>query len=77
VSEGRLVRSVTEGRWAINDPNEGYELTSGRTVELWLGGQWIEGHIERYEPYGGYYFVSHKGGYYALCVGMRVRVRLS
>ena len=76
MTEGRLVKSTTEGRWAINHPSEGQELTSGRTIELWIGGQWIEGHIEKYEPYGGYYFASHAGGYCSLCVGMRVRTVL-
>jgi hypothetical protein len=77
MSEGKLVQSATPGKWAINDQNEGYELASGRTVEVWLGGQWIEGHLERYDPYGGLYFASHKGGHCALCVCMRVRVRLT
>ncbi len=76
MTEGRLVRSKTEGRWAVNNPADGSELTSGRTCEIWIGGQWVEGHIECYGLYGGNYFVSHAGGYCALCVGMRVRVLL-
>jgi hypothetical protein len=57
---------------AINSP-DGWELASGRTFEVWLGGAWHEGHIERREAYGGYFFVSHDGGYCGLCTGMRVR----
>jgi Domain of unknown function (DUF5348) len=73
MTEGRLVQTAIERRWAIDDPHEGSLLTSGRTIELWLGGQWIEGHIEYYGPSGGQHFDSHGGGYCALTIGMRVR----
>jgi hypothetical protein len=71
--EDRILRSSTEGRWAVNNSKEGWELASGRTCEVWLGGQWIEGHVEFNRVYGGYFFISHKGGYCGLCQGMRVR----
>jgi Domain of unknown function (DUF5348) len=48
-----LVASSTKGRYALNDPETGHDLTSGESIAILLGGQWNSGHIEhgrgRYE----------------------------
>ena len=41
-----LVASSNRGRYALSDPVEGHDLTSGEHIALLLGGQWITGHVE-------------------------------
>jgi hypothetical protein len=85
VIEGTLVASSNSGRYAIDDPIEGHDLTAGEVIEILLGGQWIKGSIE-HAPYlyaietigrpaqRGYYFIASEGGVSGLCVGMKVRI---
>src|SRR5579859_6842610 len=44
--EGTLVLSSNRGRYAIDDANEGPDLTAGLRIEFKLGGQWLAGTIE-------------------------------
>jgi len=81
-----LVASSTKGRYALDDPETGHDLTSGEPLAILLGGQWIEGHIEhgrqRYASaqlvsqriLPGYYFIARDGAICGLCVGMHVRL---
>src|SRR5260370_40480243 len=47
-----LVASSNRGRYALNDPETGHDLTSGEPIAILLGGQWLEGHIEHSQgPY--------------------------
>jgi Domain of unknown function (DUF5348) len=82
-----LVASSTKGRYALDDPETGHDLTSGEPIAIRLGGQWIEGHIEhsrqRYASahlisqhiLPGYYFIaSSDGAVCGLCTGMQVRL---
>jgi hypothetical protein len=81
-----LVASSTRGRYALDDPETGHDLTSGESITIRLGGQWIEGHIEhsrqRYasshvvaQPtLPGYYFIARDGAVCGLCTGMQVRL---
>ena len=41
-----LVTSSNRGRYALDDPETGHDLTSGESIAILLGGQWIPGHIE-------------------------------
>jgi Domain of unknown function (DUF5348) len=41
-----LVPSTNRGRYALDDPEQGHDLTSGEQVAIVLGGQWIEGRVE-------------------------------
>jgi hypothetical protein len=77
-----LVASSNRGRYAL-DESGGSDLTAGDTIAIYLGGQWIEGHIEhaghlyareyRDQPERGYYFCATDGSCCGLCTGMRVR----
>jgi hypothetical protein len=81
-----LVASSNKGRYALDDPETGHDLTSGESVAIWLGGQWIPGHIEHgRERYAsshlvsqrilpGYYFIARDGAVCGLCTGMQVRL---
>jgi hypothetical protein len=82
-----LVASSTKGRYALNDPETGQDLTSGEPIAILLGRQWLEGRIEhsrkRYasthlvsqHTLAGYYFIASRDGTICgLCVGMRVRL---
>ena len=85
MSEGILVVSTNRGRYAIDDPIDGSELTSGTVCEIFLSGQWIAGSVEHSgylyadETTGktvkGYYFIASNGGVCGLCTGMKVRVK--
>jgi Domain of unknown function (DUF5348) len=84
MTEGILVASSNRGRYALNDAEEGCDLTSGDVCEVWLGGQWARGSIEHtHSLYAdevtnrierGYYFRAEGGGICGLCVGMKVRL---
>jgi Domain of unknown function (DUF5348) len=78
-----LVASSTRGRYALDDP-EGWDISIGDAIAIWLGGQWIEGGVEHTgglyadestdKALRGYYFESSTGGTCGLCVGMRVKL---
>lgn len=82
-----LVASSNRGRYALDDPEQGHDLTSGEPIAIRLGGQWIEGHLEhgrgRYASehlisqrvLPGYYFIARSdGAVCGLCTGMQVRL---
>ena len=81
-----LVASSNRGRYALDDPETGHDLTSGEPLAIRLGGYWIEGHVEhsrqRYASahlvsqhiLPGYYFIARTGGVCGLCAGMNVRL---
>ena len=79
-----LVTSTNRGRYALDDPQTGHEITSGEVLSLLLGGQWIEGRVEHgSELYArercgqmenGYYFLDRNGQICGLCVGMKVQM---
>ncbi len=87
MQEGLLVLSTNTGRYALNSMlgQEGHDITSGTSLEIFLGGRWWAGTVEHSggiyaedgNPQGinGYYFIS-MGGICGLCVGMRVRASL-
>ena len=78
-----LVPSTNRGRYALDHP-EGQDVTSGDSMAIWFGGQWIEGSVEHAgnlyasESSGraerGYYFIASTGGMCGLCAGMKVRL---
>ncbi len=84
VTISTLVPSTNRGRYALDDPETGHELTSGEALALLLGGQWIEGRVEHgsnlyaSERSGqlekGYYFIDSNGQRCGLCTGMKVRL---
>jgi Domain of unknown function (DUF5348) len=43
---GVLVASTNRGRFALDDPQEGADITSGQALDIWLAGQWIPGRVE-------------------------------
>ena len=80
-----LVMSTTRGRYALEDPIYGQDITSGQALAIMLDGHWIEGSIEHAgglyaleqaaQPVSrGYYFLGSDGNVCGLCAGMRVRV---
>ena len=56
-----LVISSVRGRYALDDPLHGQDITSGQALAILLGGHWIEESIE------------HAGGLYAACVRYTTR----
>ena len=81
-----LVPSTSRGRYALDDPLHGQDLTSGQPLALLLGGCWIDGSIEHasglytseHTPQAvssGYYFLASDGNMCGLCAGMKVRRR--
>ena len=83
MKEGFLVASSNSGRYAMDDPEHGQDLTGGQALEICLGGVWIAGSIEHagrlyaiegMKPQRGYYFIASDGEVCGLCVGMKVRV---
>ena len=50
-----LVIISTRGRYALDDPLHGQDITSGQVLSILLGGHWTLGSIE------------HAGGLYAAC----------
>jgi hypothetical protein len=81
-----LVPSSNRGRYALDDPEQGHDLTSGEPIAILLGGHWIEGHLEHgRERYAsehliyqrvlpGYYFIASDSAVCGLCTGMQVRL---
>jgi hypothetical protein len=83
--EGKLVHSSNSGRYAIDDPSIGSEITSSQVCEIFLGGNWIKGIFEHsgnlyaiegteQVAFSGYYFIADNGGICGLCTGMKVRI---
>ena len=75
-----LVPSTSRGRYALDDPLHGQDLTSGQSLALVLGGRWIDDSIEyasclyanEHMPqavYSGYYFLASDGNVCGLCEG--------
>ena len=58
-----LVPSANRGSYALDDGETGHDLTAGEPVAIFLGGQWIEGHIEHSGHYEepGCYAISDSG----------------
>ena len=79
-----LVTSTNRGRYALDEPQTGHEITSGEVLSLLLGGQWTEGRVEHgSELYAserggqmenGYYFLDRTGQICGLCAGMKVQM---
>jgi len=79
-----LVPSTNRGRYALDDLQTGHDLTSGESLALLLGGQWIPGRVEHgsslyaSERSGhmekGYYFIDSNGQMCGLCTGMIIRL---
>lgn len=79
-----LVPSTNRGGTALDDPQTGHDLTSGESLALLLGGQWIPGRVEHgsslyaSERSGhmekGYSFTDSNGQRCGLCTGMKVRL---
>ncbi len=83
-SSSTLVLSTNRGRYALNDPVSGPDVTSGQPLAMLLGGHWIKGRVEYagnlYESRRsgqaerGYYFIAADDGTICgLCTGMQVR----
>jgi len=80
-----LVPSSNSGRYALDDPERGRDITSGDSLAVLLSGQWIQGSIAcaanlyvlesaPQRVYSGYYFLDHDGNICGLCAGMKVRL---
>jgi hypothetical protein len=81
-----LVISSVRGRYALDDPLQDQDLTSGQALAILLGGHWIEGGIEHagglyaleqapQQASSGYYFLASDGNMCGICAGMKIRVR--
>jgi hypothetical protein len=78
-----LVPSTNAGRYALDDPISGPDVTSGQPLAVLLGGHWIEGRVEHAgnlyvsrrsgKAERGYYFIANDGTMCGLCAGMQVR----
>lgn len=81
-----LVASTNSGRYALDDPEHGQDLTSGTNLSILVGGQWIDGVVEHNgmayalsygggnRPRAGYVFYATDGSVVGLCVGMRCKL---
>jgi len=78
-----LVPSTNAGRYALDDPISGPDVTSGQPLAVLLGGHWIEGRVEHAgnlyvsrrsgQTERGYSFIATDGTICGLCAGMQVR----
>jgi hypothetical protein len=78
-----LVPSTNAGRYALDDPISGPDVTSGQPLAVLLGGYWIDGRVEHADNLyvsrrsrqaeRGYYFIANDGATCGLCAGMQVR----
>jgi hypothetical protein len=76
-----LVPSTNRGRYALDDPQEGHDLTCGESCFIWLSGQWVHGHVEhsgmpstlRFPDAEGVYTLTNADGlrigYYFIATG--------
>jgi hypothetical protein len=79
-----LVPSTNRGRYDLDDPQTGHELTSGEALSILLGGQWIEGRVEHSsklyasersgQTEKGYYFIDRNGQICGLCTGKKIQM---
>ena len=84
-----LVASSNRGRYALDDPEHGHDLTTGQPLAMLLGGRWTLGRVEHstypdaagcYALTGmaqvriGYYFIAPNSTVCGLCTGMQVRL---
>ena len=56
-----LVSSTSRGRYALDDPLYGYDVTGGLPLAILLGEHWIEGRVEhstRYDRPGCYHLAG-------------------
>ena len=58
-----LVASSNRGRYALDDPETGHDVTSGEPIAILLGGRWIEGRIEHsgHSDSPGCYHIADSG----------------
>ena len=58
-----LVASSNRGRYALDDPETGHDVTSGEPIAFLLGGRWIAGRIEHSSHYDspGCYHIADSG----------------
>ncbi len=78
-----LVPSTNAGRYALDDPVSGPDVTSGQSLAVLLGRHWINGRVEHAgnlyvsrrsgKAERGYYFIANDGTMCGLCAGMQVR----
>jgi Domain of unknown function (DUF5348) len=82
-----LVPSTSHGRYALDDPVFGQDITSGDVLLILLGGHWTQGSVEHasglyalehvaHSVSSGYYFLASDGSVcsvHGLCAGMKVR----
>ncbi|HZR41990.1 MAG TPA: DUF5348 domain-containing protein [Ktedonobacteraceae bacterium] len=80
-----LVASSNAGRYALDHPTYGPDLTSGTVVSIQIGGRWVRGHVEHYNgayagteqparTKGGYVFIDEQGNICGLCAGLCVKL---
>src|SRR5260370_1093925 len=62
-----LVPSSNRGRYALNDPEHGHDLTTGEPIAILLGGRWAAGHIAHSSHYSGAgcYHIADRGRKYS------------
>jgi hypothetical protein len=79
-----FVPSTSRGRYSLDDPVSGQDVTSDDVLLVLLGGHWTLGSIEHagglyvleqaaHPVFGGYSFLASEGSICGLCVGMKVR----
>ena len=69
--EHTLVPSANQGRYSL-DTEGGQDITSGQSIEVYLGGRWIAGHVEHAKD--GYYFLAQDYTVCGLIAGVKVRI---
>jgi len=80
-----LVPSTNRGRYALDDPVSGPDVTSGQPLAVLLGGYWVDGRVEhtsnlyasersRQAECGYYFTAADDGTICGLCAGMQVRL---
>lgn len=60
------------GRWEIN----GYEMTSGIAVEVFIAGQWLPGNLEWDNDHDEYIVLLIGGGTLLINAALRIRLPL-
>ena len=64
-----LVISSVRGRYALDNPLHGQDITTGQALAILLGGHAAQ------PISSGYYFLASDGNVCGLCAGMHVRMR--